>query len=92
MMLTVKLTQTQLTDPQDGGLESVVNRACWGSVNPILLNLTIPSKMINTYSKVADRESRRQERAAVAKAFSDAIRRAGLADLVHDGEPEPIRH
>ena len=70
------------------------------------------SEMINTYSKVADRESRRQERAAavvsvtaflgfaemltqqvnihvadpaeraaVAKAFSDPIRRAGLADL-----------
>ena len=81
------------------------------------------SELINTYSKVADRESRRQERAAavvsvtaflgfaemltqqvnvhvsdpaeraaVAKAFSDAIRRAGLADLTNDGEADPIRH
>ena len=81
------------------------------------------SELINTYSKVADRESRRQERAAavvsvtaflgfaemltqqvnvhvsdpaereaVAKAFRDAITRAGLADLVHDGEPDPIQH
>ncbi len=32
------------------------------------------------------------ERAAVAKAFSDAIRRAGLADLVNDFGPEPTRH
>ena len=81
------------------------------------------SALIDTYSKVADRESRRQERqaavvsvnaffgfvemitqqvnihvadpaerAAVAKAFGDAVRRAGLADLVNDGAPEPTRH
>ena len=38
----VKLTKTRLTDPQDDGLEPVANRACWGAVSPILLNLTIP--------------------------------------------------
>ena len=38
----VKLTKTRLTDPQDDGLEPVVNPACWGAVSPIRLNLTIP--------------------------------------------------
>ena len=32
------------------------------------------------------------ERAAIAKAFSDAVRRAGLTDLVNDSGPEPTRH
>ena len=81
------------------------------------------SALIDTYSKVADRESRRQERAAavvsvnaffgfvemlaqqvnihvtdpaeraaIAKSFSDAVRRAGLADLVNDADPDLIRH
>ena len=39
----VKLTKTRLIDPQDDGLEPVVNRVCRGSVSPISLNLTIPS-------------------------------------------------
>ena len=43
-MLTVKLTKTRLIDPQDDGLEPVVNRVCRGSVSPISLNLTIPPK------------------------------------------------
>ena len=38
----VKLTKTRLIDPQDDGLEPVVNRVCRGSVSPISLNLTIP--------------------------------------------------
>ena len=38
----VKLTKTRLTAHQDDGLEQVVNRAYWGTINPILLNLTIP--------------------------------------------------
>ena len=42
-MLTVKLTKTRLIDPQDDGLEPVVNRVCRGSVSPISLNLTIPT-------------------------------------------------
>lgn len=82
------------------------------------------SELINTHSKVADRESRRQERAAavvsvnaflgfvdmltqqvaihvssgeeraaVGKAFDDAVRRAGLADLAPDErDVGPIRH
>ena len=41
----VKLTKTRLIDPQDDGLEPVVNRVCRGSVSPISLNLTIPSTM-----------------------------------------------
>ena len=32
------------------------------------------------------------ERAAIGKAFSDAVARAGLADLVNDGGREPTRH
>ena len=36
-MLTVKLTKTRLTDPQDDGLEPCREPACWGSVSPILL-------------------------------------------------------
>ena len=42
-MLTVKLTKTELIDPQDDGLCPVVNPVCWGSVSPILLKLTIPA-------------------------------------------------
>ena len=30
------------------GSSPVVNRACWGSVSPILLNLTIPAKALDT--------------------------------------------
>ena len=43
-MLTVKLTKTGLTDPKMMGSSPVVNLACWGSVSPILLHLTIPFK------------------------------------------------
>ena len=43
-MLTVKLTKTRLIDPQDDGSSPVVNRACWASVSPILLNLTVPAR------------------------------------------------
>ena len=39
---TVNLTQTRPTRPQDEGLESRSEPACWGSASPILLNLTIP--------------------------------------------------
>ena len=38
----VKLTKTRLIDPQDDGLEPVVNRVCRGAVSPSSLNLTIP--------------------------------------------------
>jgi len=49
-MLTVKLTKTRLTDPQDMGSSPVVDPACLWSVSPILLNLTIPMRYIG-YSK-----------------------------------------
>ena len=42
-MLTVKLTETRLTGPQDDGLEPRREPGCWGSASPILLNLTVPS-------------------------------------------------
>ena len=41
-MLTVKLTKTNLADPQDDGLECWDEPGMLGSVIPIQLNLTIP--------------------------------------------------
>ena len=41
------MTKTRLADPQDDGLESCCEPACWGSVSPILLNLTIPATRLN---------------------------------------------
>ena len=42
MMLTVKLTKSSSSDPQDAGLEPAVNPPCWGSETAVSLNLTIP--------------------------------------------------
>ena len=39
-----KLMKTRLINPQDDGLESVVNLACWGSVSRVFINLSIPDK------------------------------------------------
>ena len=41
-MLTVKLTNSSSSDPQDTGLEPVANPPCWGSETAVSLNLTIP--------------------------------------------------
>ena len=41
-MLTVKLTKSSSSDPQDTGLEPVANPPCWGSETAVSLNLTIP--------------------------------------------------
>ena len=47
-MLTVKLTNIQLTDPQDIGLVPVVNTPCWASERVVNLNLTIPLRVYVT--------------------------------------------
>ena len=39
---TVKLTKSSAIDPQDTGLEPVVNPPCWASETLVSLNLTIP--------------------------------------------------
>ena len=45
MMLTVKLTETRLTNPQVMGSSPIANRACWNYLSPILSNLTTPSEL-----------------------------------------------
>ena len=42
MMLTVKLAESESTDPQDTGPEPVVNPPCWASETAVTPNLTIP--------------------------------------------------
>ena len=42
MMLTVKLTKSSSSDPQDTGLQSVANPPYWASKAAVSLNLTIP--------------------------------------------------
>ena len=42
-MLTVKLTSSSSIDPQDAGLQPVVNPPCWASKTAVSFNLTIPS-------------------------------------------------
>ena len=34
-----------MTDSQDDGIESYRDLVCWGSVGPLLLNLTIPIRI-----------------------------------------------
>ena len=41
--LTVKLTKSSSSDPQDTGLEPAVNPPCWASKTVVGLNLTIPT-------------------------------------------------
>ena len=41
-MLTVKLTKSSSSDPQDTGLQSVANPPYWASKAAVSLNLTIP--------------------------------------------------
>ena len=42
MMLTVKLAKSSSSDPQDTGLQPVVNPPCWAPKAAVSLNLTIP--------------------------------------------------
>ena len=46
-MLTVKLTKSSSSDPQDTGLEPVANPPCWGSETAVSLNLTIPLRILD---------------------------------------------
>ena len=41
-MLTVKLTKSESIDPQDTGLDPVVNPPCWASETAVSLNFAIP--------------------------------------------------
>ena len=50
MMLTVKLTKSSSSDPQDTGIEPAVNPPCWGSETAVSLNLTIPSASLSSVS------------------------------------------
>ena len=43
----VKLTRSESIDPQDTGLEPAVNPPCWASKTAVVLNLTIPSAILN---------------------------------------------
>ena len=45
MMLTVKLTKSSSSDPQDAGLQPAVNPPCWASTTAVGLNLTIPRRV-----------------------------------------------
>ena len=56
-MLTVKLTKSSSSDPQDAGLEPVANPPCWGSETAVSLNLTIPAPI--TRAPVAGEQARR---------------------------------
>ena len=47
MMLTVKLTKSWSTYPQDTGLDPVVNPPCWASETAVSLNLTIPGDVLD---------------------------------------------
>ena len=42
----VKLTNSSSIDPQDAGLQPVVNPPCWASKTAVSFNLTIPSRVL----------------------------------------------
>ena len=47
IMLTVKLTKSWSTYPQDTGLDPFVNPPCWASETAVSLNLTIPGDVLD---------------------------------------------
>ena len=60
-MLTVKLTKSSSSDPQDTGLQSVANPPYWAPKAAVSLNLTIPSQLLDAEPRFSPDTPRRRD-------------------------------